>query len=200
METIEIQLFNFDELSKESKENAIQNYIEKNRESIQQDQSDFFYEDLGYNLETKESLFYNAKFKYSLSYCQGDGLSFSFDLDILEYLNKYFPNLKDSVKNVISEYCSFEAKGNTGRYCYAYKNQIDLYLDCSNYNDLDNINEVIQNVSEHIENNYLDICSKLEDEGYDVIYDWESDEDYVINEIHNSEESNPIFLINGEIY
>ena len=200
MKTIEIKLFNFNELTDDAKEKAVENYIEKNRYSIQEINSEMFYEDLSYDLETKEPSFYNAKFQYSLSYCQGDGLSFSFDLNIIDYLNKYFPNLKGSIKNVISEYCTFSATGNDGRYCYASKRDIDLYLDYYNYNNLDNINEVIQEVLEHIQDNYLEICSKLENEGYDHIYEWENDKNYIINEIYNSEEYEPIFLSTGEIY
>tara|TARA_R110002051_G_scaffold194811_1_gene263024 strand:- start:6 stop:608 length:603 start_codon:yes stop_codon:yes gene_type:complete len=200
MKTLEIQLFKFDELSKEAKENSIQNYIEKNRSFLQEINSEMFYEDLPYNLEIKEPLFENPKFQYSLSYCQGDGLSFSFDIDILDYLNKYFPKLKDSVKNVISEYCTFSANGNNGRYCYAHKNQIDLCLDIYNNGRYDNLEGVINEVLEHIQDNYLEICSKLENEGYNNIYEWENDKDYILNEIYNSEEFEPIFLSTGEIY
>lgn len=200
MKTLEIQLFNFDELSKESKENAIQNYIKKNREFLQELNSQMFYDDLPYNLEIKEPLFENPKFEYSLSYRQGDGLSFSFDIDIIDYLNKYFTNLKDSVKNVISEYCTFSANGNNGYYCYGHKNQIDLYLDFYNRSSYDNLEGVINEVLEHIQDNYLEICSKLEEEGYNNIYDWENDKDYILNEIYNSEEYDPIFLSTGEIY
>jgi len=200
MKTLEIQLFNFDELSKEAKENAIQNYIEKNRQFLQEINSQMFYEDLPYNLEIKEHLFENPKFEYSLSYCQGDGLSFSFDLDIIDYLNKYFPKLKDSVKNVISEYCTFSGTGNNGHYCYAHKNQIDLCLDIYNNGNYDNLEGVINEVLEHIEDNYLEICSKLENEGYNNIYEWENDKDYIVNGIYNSEEFEPIFLSTGEIY
>ena len=54
MKTLEIQLFNFDELSKEAKENAIQNYIEKNRLYLQEINSEMFYlYDLPYNLANK---------------------------------------------------------------------------------------------------------------------------------------------------
>ena len=200
MKTLEIQLFNFDELTKESKENAIQKYIEKNRQFLQEINNEMFYEDLPYNLEIKEDLFKNPKFEYSLSYCQGDGLSFSFDLDIIDYLNKYFPKLKDSVKNVISGYCTFSATGNNNRYCYAHKNQIDLCLDIYNNGRYDNLEGVINEVLEHIQDNYLEICSKLENEGYNNIYEWENDKDYIVNEIYNSEEFEPIFLSTGEIY
>ena len=123
-------------------------------------------------------------FTYSLSYCQGDGLSFSFDLDIIDYLNKYFPKLKDSVKNIISEYCTFSANGNNGRYCYAHENQIDLCLDIYNFNGRhDNLEGVINEVLEHIQDNYLEICSKLENEGYNNIYEWENDKDYILKVI-----------------
>ena len=92
MKTLKIELFNFEELSKKTKEIAIENYIEKNRHSIREINSEMFFQDLRYYLENEEPLFYNAEFQYSLSYCQGDGLSFSFDLDIIDYLNKYFPH------------------------------------------------------------------------------------------------------------
>jgi hypothetical protein len=75
-----------------------------------------------------------------------------------------------------------------------------LYLDASSYICLDNIESVISEVLTHIENNYLDICSKLENEGYSAIYEWENDQDYIIRNIYSLEESEPIFLSSGEIY
>jgi len=66
MKTKEIKLFNFSDLSKESKEKAIQNHIKNNKQSIQEIKSQMFYEDLIYSLETKEPLTQNFK-KYIIN-------------------------------------------------------------------------------------------------------------------------------------
>lgn len=193
MRTIEI--FDFKELSKEAKNNAITNYIEKYRENIQNDRNLFFNEDLHYLLEQEESLFTDAQFSYSLSYCQGDGLSFTFDLDIMDYLLKYFPNMKNSLVNVISEYCLFESKSNH-RYSYSHKGQVDLYLDYSECSNYYNLEDVIKKVLEHIEDRYMEVCSNLEALGYINIYHWENDKDYIIELIESKEIT---FFNNGTI-
>jgi len=200
MKTLKIELYKFEELSKEAKENAIANYIEKNKDSITEMRNYMFQDCLPDELQYLEYSFTPTNFSYSLSYCQGDGLSFTFELDLEEYLNKYFSYLKDSEKNVITNYAVFESKPNN-RYCYAASSQVDLYLDNSIY-DKPNIEELINKVRIHLEDNYIDICGRLEKQGYREIYDWADDKHFIIDEIENEEhdKENPIFLKDGTIY
>ena len=197
MKVITTEVFSFDELNEETKKNAIDNYISKNRCSIQEINSYCFSDDLHWLLEEDEALFTSPEFQYSLGYCQGDGLSFSFDLDIRDYLDKYFPNMKGSLMDIISNYTEFISKGNGGRYCYTSRNQVDLVLEWYNRGAYHNIEDSIEEVLEHIQDRYTELCDKYESIGYSRIYEWEEDESYVIEEIHNSDTE---FLITGEIY
>ncbi len=197
MKVITTEVFSFDELNEEAKKNAIDNYICDNRASIQEINSYCFSDDLHWLIEEDEPLFTSPEFQYSLGYCQGDGLSFSFNLDIRDYLEKYFPNMRGSLMDIISDYTEFTSKGNVGHYCYAGRNQVDLVLEWYNRGSYHNIEDSIQEVLEHIEDRYMELCDKYESTGYSRIYKWEEDESYVIDEIHNSETE---FLITGEIY
>ena len=199
MKTIEIKLYKFKELSEEAKQVAFNSYIEKNKEFQQQLNSDLFYEDIQYHISEIEPLFNKQECCYSLSYSQGDGLCFSFELDIYEYLNKYFKHLKPSVKDAIYNYGCFYSETNKGNYCYSSKSNVEFYM-VDNKNHCSNLNSLFEKVEEHIQKNYLSVCSKLENIGYSNIYEWQYNEEYVLEEIYSSEDFEPIFLIDGSIY
>ena len=73
METINISLYNFNELCEDSQKVAIKNQIELNYQNIY---LDFLIDEFKEIAENEG--FINPKFEYSIRNSQGDGLSFSF--------------------------------------------------------------------------------------------------------------------------
>lgn len=127
--TKEYEVFNFDELSEEVKQNVIDKYYEKEDYPFLED--DMY---CGVDHFNEYNIFEDVKLQYSLRYCQGDGLSFECNINILNFLNNlYSKKLPEYKKNTINEYIwKVYSKGNNGMYCYASKSDIDF--DC-NYCD-----------------------------------------------------------------
>lgn len=174
-----INVYKFEELSKEV-QNSI---IEKNR--YNKLFMDFFTEDA--NEQIKEAGFINPELQYSLGCSQGDGLSFSasdytglYDL-VLECLGKG----KEKTAALLCDYISIEIKGNTYRYCYAAKGQVDLYYDYpNNIYSTYNIDKLISKVLNEFEYIYMNLCNKLEAQGYAEIEHQQSDE-YIKEDLIN---------------
>jgi hypothetical protein len=174
MRTIETEVYEFHELSKDAKKNAI-NYFRENMEIY----LDFFNEDCVYY--AKERGFEDIELQYSLGYCQGDGLSFSAqEYTMLEEL--YLHELgegKEKTAKLLADNTFFKCTGNEGHYCFASSSDIDIWIEnyTSSINtDCENINEVVNNVLLKLEQIYCDVCDELETRGYNEIEYQESDE------------------------
>lgn len=177
MRTIETKLFNFNELNKESQDNAIEAVIEYK----QQHGEPLYLFDEVYNDEFTNLGFTGTEIQYSLSYCQGDGLSFSAEsYDKLEELClEVLGKGKEKTARLISDNINFSLKGNTGCYCYASKSDLELFFDYSSsnlYMEYENIDSIIDKVEEKLQKIYLDLCKKLENIGYEEIDYYYSDE------------------------
>ncbi len=192
MQTVTINTYKFSELSEEAKKKAIDWY--KDLES--QDLLPFFADECNETLEAAG--FVGAKVSYSLGWCQGDGLSFNADYySKLEEL--FLADLgagKERTAKLLAESCTQVIKGNTGRYCYASKSDIDLYIDANNYNELNNINATVGRVLSSFEDLYMDICKKLEKQGYAEI-DWSLSDECIIE---NIEANDYDFLETGKVW
>lgn len=193
MKTIEISLYKFDELSDEAKQNAIE--TERNSEfnvylGMFNDDAIRQIQDAGFKG--------NVKLQYSLSYSQGDGLSFS--CDYFDKLNDLFVEVlgegKQKTIDCIINNLSFESKGNTARYCYASRNDINLELDNYYVKSSTNIDNVISQVETKIKDLYIDLCNDLEKQGYNEIEYQQSDECIIENLISNDYD----FTEEGKLY
>lgn len=162
MQTVTINTYKFAELSEEAKQKAINWYKELQYEDL----LPFFADECNETLEAAG--FVNAKVSYSLSWCQGDGLSFKADYySKLEEL--FLAELgagKHKTAKLLASHCTQVIKGNTGRYCYASRSDIDLYIEGYNYKEPVNINATVGRVLMQLEGLYMDICKKLEKQGY----------------------------------
>jgi hypothetical protein len=168
MRTITVNIYHFAELSAVGKEQAITDF----RHS-QQEFGQYLYD---YGETCKEQIieagFEGAEVSYSLSYCQGDGLSFKADSysKLGDLISKHLPKGKEQTACTIENNLEFTLKGNKGRYSYAAKDQLDLYLDYySSSNDVPNVEGFVANIREDLEDIYMDLCEKLEKEGYEEI-------------------------------
>ena len=194
MRIIETKAYEFNELSEEAKEKAIEEF-----RSGKYIHLDFFndccvekLEDLG---------FVNPKLQYSLSYCQGDGLSFSAE-KYTKFEELYLKQLgkgKEKTAKLLAENTTFICEGNQGNYCFAHVSDIDIYIEnytSSMNTNLENIDKVVSDVLEDLQGIYMEICNELEKEGYEDIEYQLSDEsiieDIICNDYEFTEEGNLI--------
>lgn len=192
MRTVRLKVYKFEELTEGSKQVAIQDQ----RNDPFNAPLDFFNDNA---IEQINGAGFKGKvnLSYSLSYCQGDGLSFS--CDYFDKLNDLFievlgPGKQKTIDCIINN-CSFTNEGNSGRYSYASKNDIRFELDdYSGKNYL--IHCLVSKIETKIQNLYLRLCKDLEDQGYAEISYYDSDECISENLIENDYD----FLESGKLY
>ena len=157
MKTKTLKLYSFSELNEEAKEVAKENYY--NNEDYE-----WLKEALECELEAYDvlDLFSNIDLKYSLSYCQGDGLSFSADVNKEKLLLPY------KVSEMIKENICVEVKKNNGRYSFASANDVDVWVDNIKSDDMKST-EIVDKIKSDLQVYYLDICGKLKQYGYEQI-------------------------------
>lgn len=165
MKTIEINLYSFSELSEAAKEKAISNWYET-------EDYPFLSDDIESSILEQfdtEKVFSGIKLSYSLSYSQGDGLSFSSDFDFENWLKKYtFQNFK---KRALIESFTLSINANSGQYSYAHK---DCISGIENYRTnntiaLKNLKQLFENILNDIQTYYLEVCKQAERYGYSEI-------------------------------
>jgi hypothetical protein len=202
MKTITFNIFKFDELSDESKKNAIK---EIQKSTLLESDQEISYNDFTINTqyELKNLKFEDVRLEYSLSYCQGDGLCFTgciylSDLIKLEEFKKY-SNEKE-LKNItrILKVCDpkIEIKKRNNHYTH----NRTVYFEHDFYNAKSK-NSKIENLLDHVldqnfKYSYMNITDKYEKEGYSIQeYYW--NDSNVIEYITNYDID---FLENGKIY
>lgn len=213
MKTIEITLYNIDEL-KTINNKAYEKILNDTREYLIN--TNFEYADYDvieilkdrYNLDIKKD-----NICYSISYCQGDGFCF-IDDNILSYTNiknksdncnifeKWIiDNLKDDELTLLLDYlnCNYNLsiKKISHNYCHAHTCKIDYeYFYSSDDNKyLDRINDFIYKLTEKLFNDvYISICSDIEK----ILYGYyEIDDNDVIDFIKDNEY---MYDVNGIMY
>jgi hypothetical protein len=191
MKTIEIKLYKFTELSEQAKNVAIEK--QRNHEIDFDWFSDYCHEQI-----SEKGFKGNIKLQYSLSYCQGDGLSFS--CDYFNNLNALFVEIlgteKQKTIDCIINNCSLKIKGNDRRYCYAHRNDINFELDNYYVKSSTNLDNLISEVESKLKDLYIDLCNELQKQGYDDIENQYSDE-YITETLI---EKDYYFTIDGLIY
>ena len=154
------QVYEFKELSREAKQKAIDLYYET-------EDYPFLSEDLTEEIHQLDTLgiFSDIKISYSLSNCQGDGLSFSASIDFLKFLNNRGLRL-DEIDLLSNAVYKFQSRGNNNHYCYASKSDITYE---ENESHKDEVWAIIDKLKEEITDYYLDICRKVEKQGYSIL-------------------------------
>jgi len=189
MRTIKTNLYEFHELSKVAQETAIEK--QRNNDVF----LDFFNDDCIEQI-IASGFKGNVNLEYSLSYSQGDGLSFS--CDYFDNLNALFVEIlgteKQKTIDCIINSCSFKNKGNNSRYCYANRNDVNFELDNYYVKSSTNLENLISQVETKLRDLYINLCKELEKQGYKDIEYQNSDE--CIIDFFNSNEIE--FYENGE--
>lgn len=189
MKNVQIKLYSINELSKEIKEKVIEKF--KNNFDID---LDFFNYDVIEDLKSKG--WNDVKLQYSLSYCQGDGLSFSGKLDLKWFLeNIYSKKLTKFKIWALNEYIyKVISKGNTGHYSYSHKNQIEFE---HNYPyERKHIEKLLENVLDEVKDYYVKLCNEYEKQGYNEI-DYQLSNEYITEFLENNEYE---FFENGQVF
>lgn len=166
----EYEVYSYQELEEEAKERArqtiSQSIVEMNFDYLEEDLLTILEED--YDL--KES---NVDLHYSLSYCQGDGLSFDCK-DLLEskyFKNKMYENLSIGEKISLSKMLS---KGElslftkrSGNHLYQYSLHSDVQAITNFYHWGKNKEALVDKILHKLGKVYMEICSRLEKIGYE---------------------------------
>jgi hypothetical protein len=186
-----INIYKFNELSNEAQKNAVTNCQNKFEIDL-----DFFIDDA--KMQIVEQGFYGKiDLQYSFGNSFGDGLSFSCEYFDTKRLAKIFENIlgerKQKTIDLIINNCNFNLFGNTGRYCYAHINDLEFIFD-DNIN-APNIIEVVKKVEDELKSIYVNLCKKLETDGYNEI-EYQNSDEYTAELLEINEYE---FLENGKM-
>lgn len=194
MKTKTINIYSFEELSQEAQQKAIECF----RDCKQNNDDLFMFFDDDVKERLKENGWDDVKLQYSLSYCQGDGLSFSGKLNLKWFLeNEYSHKLPKYKINALCEYIySVHSKGNTGHYQYIYasENQIDYIKNYQDNIERKYIYKLWNDVLKEIKFSYMLLCRNFEKQGYDEI-DFQLSDECIKEDIQANEYE---FLENGK--
>lgn len=184
------KVYNFNELEEDIQQKIIDKWYEKEDYHFL---SNDIREELNYL--DKHKIFNDVKLYYSLSNCQGDGLSFDSEIDLHKFLEKiYSKKLKTNQFDAICNYVyKVYTKNTNNHYCYASKTDINFNYNI--YEKYKHIENLWQDILEEIKDYYLEICRKLENYGYSIL-DYRMD----FNEFSELCENNEYnFLKNGKM-
>ncbi len=110
---------------------------------------------------------------------------------------KIFENIlgkrKQKTIDLIINNCNFNLFGNTGRYYYAHINDLEFIFD-DNIN-APNIIEVVKKVEDELKSIYVNLCKKLETDGYNEI-EYQNSDEYTAELLEINEYE---FLENGKM-
>lgn len=168
--TIRTKVYTFDELNEPGKKNAIQwmrecHYTDNTALNLFEDACKEKAEEAGFTL---------LKLTYSLSYSQGDGLSFGGEIDRARFIREAIPGIKKSVFQVLDTYTRYEVNANNG--CYSFASQRDVLFEIDTYKDYPQIEKLCEKVQDYIRARYLILCKQLEEMGYSWLEDADKDE------------------------
>lgn len=164
MRIIEKAIYKFSELKPEIQQKVIDKYYEK-------EDYPFLKDDIFSELSEidKNKIFEDVKLEYSLSYSQGDGLCFSSDINLMNFLNNiYSKKLPEFKKSALKDYVYHLHTKNTNSY-YSYCSKNHVQFDYNYSKEYIYIEKLWQNVFDEIKEYYSNICGKLEKYGYDNI-------------------------------
>ena len=118
--------------------------------------------------------FKDKKFQWSCSCCQGDGLSFSCSFNMESFIEKRFPKIKQSLKNILMDYVSVKITENKDHYYYAERYQVNYELNLPlNGHPTPTLEVAIDNIIDSVKYHYMDICADFYNQAcnqYEYLY------------------------------
>lgn len=206
IETKEIKIYEFDELSEDVKEEV----KEKIEQRIIDNRFEWLKEDLQEHLKHEYNI-NGAKLEYSFSYCQGDGCCF-YGINLLSYFNlkkqdnlnkfesyileKYSPEEIELILEYLHDDCNLKLIKHSSHYSHKCTCSIDYGWYYNDDKECENkVNNLIDKLAQDLEENvFYVICDELEEIGYNCYY---VDEDEILEYIEINEYE---FLEDGSIY
>lgn len=195
-------VYTFEELSEEAKKKAIEEYRENGM-------SDNEWENRNITETTEETIkekfgnetISDLEVNWSLNSRQGDGVSFtgtingdSKTIDVM--LNNIYNNeVPKNIKRILPYILINLARGILSYY-HKYTVTTNVYLEGDYTGNIDRIEKLIDSLEQEIDLYRLSVCDILENNGYDSMDFYNSDE-YIISEIECNETE---FLEDGSIY
>lgn len=187
MKTKTITVYEFKDLDEKAKEYAKNKWYET-------EDYPFLTNDLTERLKDIAPYWSNIRLQYSLSYSQGDGLSFSGELDIELFLKTKMPELRR--KEILKEFIyKIYSTGNRGHYAFASQNDVDMEFNYQTGKEYKRLEKKASSVLEAVREDYLDVCKELEREGYKILEYRMTDDEFQ----EQCEANNYEFDINGKI-
>jgi hypothetical protein len=187
MKTKTINIYQFNELTEEAKENAIEKYRENN-------EGDFdFFEDTMKDLLEHHTPFKDLKMSYSLSYSQGDGVSFKGALSLEEILEadlitkaeyKYLEKQMDEGRSL-----EISIEKHDSRYSHEYTMYGQIIFETypeDHYKTVEKLQSLEERIEENLTEYAREKAREIEKIGYEEIEYINSDE-YIIEQIEHNE-------------
>lgn len=188
MKKIEIVLYNFNELSEDVQKKLIEEEIGE----IINNNFEYLHND--FEIMMEEDGIDDLKISYSLSYSQGDGVSFEGVIDFTK--NNIFKNVLDNSEykqafiNMVEEGCVFRLVRKNHHYSHKYTCDVEDDVSCGNEESRNIVNEF----DEQLKKAYLKLCDEYEEVGYNC---YEVSEEDAINSIL---EKDLLYFEDGRIY
>lgn len=200
METITIELFNFNELTEQAKNNAIREFKNDNT-YLDYDWYSSVFDDCKTMLEFIG--FTDADIRFSGFWSQGDGASFTgnyqYSKGSVKKLIEYAPNENALIKAAkqlqeIQRKHFYKISGKIGRTSnfYSHENTVSFSVDYDSVNTLQSVSVIESDITEIVRRISQEIYSKLEKE-----YDYLMSDSTIIEHITLNDYR---FTIDGEIY
>lgn len=178
MRSVDVTVYGFDELSKDVQEDVIKRYRDTLSELLVEDLEDIMYQKLNDYVDNLD-----FRLAYSLNCCQGDGVSFTgnveskrelFTLASLVYDNKIPKNILRLINwNIIYK---IDFVRSNHYYVHKYSVQINIIDNYNTNKDYCYINRAITEFEKAINKWYLKVCDTMEKFGYITIENMYSDD------------------------
>ena len=163
--TKKYKVYKFNELSDDVRDCIIDRHYEK-------EDYPFLEDDIREDISVKSNeIFQDIQVVYSLSYCIGDGLSFSSKVDIEKFIRtKYSKTLKESViRAILNLVYNTRTEANKGRCYYAHFSHVNLDDNyCGGKDNCLRLWNVVDDIMEKLFDYYAEVCRNAEKYGYSI--------------------------------
>ena len=198
MKKIGLDVYKVNELSDDVKAKVIEKHRYDFSDIVNFDIQDEFKQRL------EEKGYPTDDIRYSLNYCQGDGMAFYGTIDLEEFIEKRHKELEESLSNddlrrvkyISKEGWRMHIEKVRAFHLYDHFNTMELFVedfDCYMYDfggvrkkDIENMENATNNLVNFIEDDIKHLSKELETVGYDIAESYENDE-YIIEHLEENE-------------
>lgn len=170
MRNVNVNVYEFDELSKDVQEDVIERYRDRLADLLNEDLEDIMYQELNNYVDILD-----FELRYSLNCCQGDGVSFTGSVEGKEELLVlaslvYDNKIPKNILRLINWNIIYKIDFARSNYHYVHKYSVQINI-IDNYNtnkDYCHINRAITEFEKAINKWYSQVCDTMEKFGYDT--------------------------------